>query len=146
MPQTARWLHQPDRWLVLCWLGLFLAHRLAPWRAFREMGMAANIGVGAAFGFVAAVPMLLPGAVLGKLAENIVQATARDLLVESILEIEKCGYPVLFHVHDEVIVEVPTAQAETALNQVIEIMERPPVWAAGLPIGCEANIADCYGK
>lgn len=71
LPQTARWLDQPARWLVLCWLGLFLAHRLAPWRAFREMGMAAHIGVGAAFGFVAAVPMLLPGALLGKLAENI---------------------------------------------------------------------------
>lgn len=70
-PPTAQRLHQPVRWLVLCWLGLFLAHRLAPWRAFREMGMAAHIGVGAAFGFVASVPMLLPAALLGKLAEDI---------------------------------------------------------------------------
>lgn len=71
LPQVARWLHQPVRWLLLCWLGLFLAHRIAPWRAFREMGLVADVGVGAAFGFVAAVPMLLPSVFLGKLSENI---------------------------------------------------------------------------
>lgn len=82
----------------------------------------------------------------GKLAENIVQATARDILVEAILEIEKAGIPVMFHVHDEVVAEVPEAQAERARETVTRIFEQPPAWATGLPIACETNVAQRYGK
>ncbi|MEX2217060.1 MAG: DNA polymerase [Phycisphaeraceae bacterium] len=82
----------------------------------------------------------------GIIAENIVQSTARDILAEAILAIERAGFPVMFHVHDEVIVEVPKDQAEQALGTVTRILQQTPAWAHGLPIACEANIADRYGK
>jgi DNA polymerase len=82
----------------------------------------------------------------GKLAENIVQATARDLLVESVLAIESDGLPVVFHVHDEVVVEVPAEHADRALETVTNLMGRTPGWADGLPVACEGGVATCYGK
>jgi DNA polymerase bacteriophage-type len=82
----------------------------------------------------------------GKLAENVVQATARDLLVEAVLAIEKKGIPVLFHVHDEVIAEVPADQTDAAYGVVLNLMQVTPAWANGLPVACEGGIAECYGK
>jgi DNA polymerase bacteriophage-type len=82
----------------------------------------------------------------GKLCENVVQATARDLLVEAILRLERLGFPVLFHVHDEVIVEVTTERAEEAKVAVGQELNRIPAWASGLPIACEVRQADNYHK
>ncbi len=82
----------------------------------------------------------------GKLCENIVQATARDLLVEAILELERRGLPVAFHVHDEVIVEMPEASADESARRVEEVMSDPPGWAEGLPVAAEVKVADRYGK
>jgi len=75
-----------------------------------------------------------------------VQATARDLLAEAILAIERKGISVMFHVHDEVIAEVNENQAEQALESITQILEQAPAWAQGLPVACEAGIADRYGK
>ena len=82
----------------------------------------------------------------GKLCENVVQATARELLVEAILRLESLGLPVLFHVHDEVICEVPAEAADLALETVRSELSRTPAWASGLPVACEVQIADRYGK
>ena len=82
----------------------------------------------------------------GKLCENIVQAAARDLLVEAVLRLEQRGYPVLFHVHDEVIVEVDEARAEEARRAVEEELSRQLPWTNGLPIGAEVRISARYGK
>ena len=43
----------------------------------------------------------------GKLTENIIQAVARDCLAESIFRLHKAGYKIAFHVHDEVVLDVP---------------------------------------
>jgi DNA polymerase len=82
----------------------------------------------------------------GKICENVVQAVARDLLVEAMLRLEERECPILFHVHDEVIVEVPEARTSEALQIVEEELSRVPTWAVGLPIGCEVRTAARYGK
>lgn len=82
----------------------------------------------------------------GKLTENLVQATARDVFCEHLLAISDAGYAVRFHVHDEVIVEVPEEQAETAAAEIKAIMSTTPAWAPGLPLAAETFIADKYTK
>lgn len=78
----------------------------------------------------------------GKLVENIVQATARDILAEAILRLEKKGYPVVFHVHDECIVETSGSSIET----INELMAKPPAWAEGLPLNSEGYVTKHYKK
>jgi DNA polymerase len=82
----------------------------------------------------------------GKLVENVVQAICRDLLVEAMLACERAGLPVVLHVHDEIVAEVPAAEAEAALRRLAEIMSRPPAWATGFPVEVEAFTAERYFK
>ncbi|MCC8047078.1 MAG: DNA polymerase [Clostridiales bacterium] len=81
-----------------------------------------------------------------KFVENIVQATARDCLAETIMKAEALGYPVVFHVHDELICEVPEEKAEKALSDILEIMATPISWAEGLPLKGDGYICDYYKK
>ncbi|UGQ08722.1 DNA polymerase [Streptococcus anginosus] len=78
----------------------------------------------------------------GKLVENIVQATARDVLAEALLRLEEAGYPVVFHVHDEAIVETSDTDIETINN----LMAQAPDWAAGLPLNSEGYVTKYYKK
>ena len=66
----------------------------------------------------------------GKLTENCVQAIARDCLAESIERLEEAGHQVIFHVHDEVVID----SAGGSLEDVIQIMSVPPAWAPDLPL------------
>jgi DNA polymerase len=81
-----------------------------------------------------------------KLVENLVQATARDVLADMVLRIETAGVPVVMHVHDEVIAEVPADEADAALSIITREMSTPPFWMPALPVACEARIAEVYGK
>lgn len=69
----------------------------------------------------------------GIITENIVQAVARDILVAALRRLEEAGWPVVTHIHDEVVCEIPADKrslSEDALvNEVSEIMCRPPYWA-----------------
>lgn len=65
----------------------------------------------------------------GRLVENIVQAFARDILAEAMLRLEDAGFPVVFSVHDEVIVEAPKG---ASVEDVQRIMAQPVDWAPGL--------------
>ena len=67
----------------------------------------------------------------GKLVENIVQAIARDCLAVTIVRLEKAGFPIVFHVHDEVIIE---ARPDQTLEAVEAIFKQPVPWAKGLPL------------
>ena len=81
-----------------------------------------------------------------KLVENIVQAVARDCLAETIMKAEAAGYPVVWHVHDELICEVPEEQADEALSNILEIMRTPLDWAPGLPLKGDGYTCEYYKK
>ncbi len=80
----------------------------------------------------------------GKLVENIVQATARDCLAENIERLEMAGYPIVFHVHDEVVIDATKEKAD--LDAVCRIMGEPISWAPGLPLKADGWIGDYYTK
>ena len=79
----------------------------------------------------------------GKLVENITQAVARDCLFYALEQLEAAGYPVVFDVHDEVVLEV--AQGCDRLEDVVRIMSQEVPWAPGLPLNA-AGWVDGYFK
>lgn len=81
----------------------------------------------------------------GKLVENIVQATARDLLAQSMFTLEKSGYPAVFHVHDEVVAEVPDDEKYN-VAAMRKIMCQPVKWAEGLPLNAAGFETYYYRK
>ena len=80
----------------------------------------------------------------GKLVENIVQATARDCLAAAIENLEAAGFPVVFHVHDECVIDCPEAQAD--LDEVVKLMTLPIPWATGLPLNADGWVGDFFKK
>lgn len=88
--------------------------------------------------------MLLTETFGGKIVENCTQSVARDLLANSMLALEKAGYHIIFHVHDEVILEVPIGQG--SLEEACRIMAIPPVWAADLPMRADGDELQYYRK
>lgn len=81
----------------------------------------------------------------GKLTENIVQAVARDLLANAMMNLYQAGYCINFHIHDEVILEVPKT-SEKSLEEAIVLMCRLPEWASGLPLDADGFESDYYRK
>lgn len=82
----------------------------------------------------------------GKLTENIVQAIARDLLGNSMLNMQEEGFAITMHVHDEVIAEIPLENAEEHYNNMVKAMERVPVWAPDFPLKADGYITPFYLK
>ena len=83
----------------------------------------------------------------GKLVENCVQAIARDCLAQAIEHLEEAGFPVVFHVHDEVVIDIaPYADHDTMLKTVVQIMAQPIPWAQGLPLGAEGWVGTFFKK
>lgn len=82
----------------------------------------------------------------GVLTENVVQATARDLLVEAMLDLEAQGLQTLFHVHDELVIQVPEDGAEAAASRVQARMNQTPGWADGLPVASEVKVVERFEK
>jgi DNA polymerase len=81
----------------------------------------------------------------GKVTENIVQALARIVVCDQMVEIGQ-RYKVVLQVHDEVVIMVDEAEAEEAKAFVEDVMRKPPVWAPDLPVNCEANVGANYGE
>ena len=79
----------------------------------------------------------------GLLAENVTQAASRDVLVDAMTRLESAGLPVILHVHDEVVCEVPST-ADYA--QFCDLMRRVPTWCADLPIATDGWNGARYRK
>lgn len=79
-----------------------------------------------------------------KLVENAVQATSRDILAEALLRIEKAGYDIVCHVHDEVVLEVPEEAA--SVDEINSLMAVNPCWAEGLPLSAAGFESPFYRK
>ena len=80
----------------------------------------------------------------GSVVENVVQALARIIVGEQMIEINKKYRPVLT-VHDAVVNVVPETEVEEALSFIMSTMSTPPIWATGLPVACEAHDGSSYG-
>ena len=82
----------------------------------------------------------------GKIAENVVQAVARDFICDVMLRAEEAGYPVLLHIHDEIVVQVPKVQMTEAEQFLLESLRIPPGWLPDLPLDAESWNAKRYGR
>ena len=78
----------------------------------------------------------------GMLVENIVQGTARDLLAAAILRAEARGWSVVFHCHDELVIEAP--EGTISETEVLALLLEPPAWAAGLSLGGKVHSGQLY--
>lgn len=83
----------------------------------------------------------------GKLVENIVQAIARDCLAIAIENLEVQGLHVVFHIHDEVVIDTPAwADEDTMLETVTKIMTKPIPWAQALPLNADGWVDKFFKK
>lgn len=80
----------------------------------------------------------------GKLAENIVQAIARDCLAVAMMRMDEAGYNVIMHVHDEIVMEMLYGAGST--KEVDQIMGEAISWAPGLPLTAESFESEYYKK
>ncbi|MCS8609785.1 hypothetical protein DQM13_06000 [Limosilactobacillus fermentum] len=78
-----------------------------------------------------------------KLVENIVQATSRDLLAETMRRLEAADNPVVMHIHDEAVIEAPTNRS---LDTMVQLMTEVPDWANGLILNAAGFVSDFYKK
>lgn len=83
----------------------------------------------------------------GKLVENVVQAIARDCLAQAIEHLEAAGLPVVFHIHDEAVIDTAAFDTNDAmLDKVVKIMSTPIPWAEGLPLGADGWVGAFFKK
>jgi DNA polymerase len=80
-----------------------------------------------------------------KCVENVTQAVARDVFAEGLKRVEAAGYPIVLHVHDEVITEVPDSPQYSG-ERVAELMATNAPWNAGLPLAAEGSELKRYRK
>ena len=80
----------------------------------------------------------------GKACENVTQATARDLLAHAMLNLEAHGYRIVFHVHDECVMEMP--EGIGSVEEACAIMSQTPEWCSDLPLRADGYECRSYRK
>ena len=81
-----------------------------------------------------------------KLCENITQACARDVLAHSMPAIDKAGFEIVFHVHDEIVAEVDDGDEKLTSDYLVELMTNGHLWTKGLPLDAEGETMKRYRK
>jgi DNA polymerase len=84
------------------------------------------------------------GAYGGLFCENVVQAIARDVFAAGMLNLERSGYPVCLHVHDEIVAEVQDGFG--SVDEFVKILTAPPAWAEGLPLAAKGRNGPRFAK
>lgn len=82
----------------------------------------------------------------GLLSENASQALARDIFCDMLCKIDANGHEIIFHVHDEVVVECDADKAEESLRDIVSLMSTPPDWIPDIPLSAEGKILTKYEK
>ena len=82
----------------------------------------------------------------GKLAENVTQALCADLLRYSLVQLDKNGFPVIKHVHDEAVAEMLAAEAKRRYDEFVQLMKQTPAWAKDFPMAVDPWIGKRYRK
>ena len=80
----------------------------------------------------------------GKIVENATQAIARDILTEAMWRLEKAGFEIVGHVHDEVIIEAPLGKYTP--EDICKVMAANPRWCMDLPLAAAGYRGDYYFK
>lgn len=78
------------------------------------------------------------------IVHNCIQAIARDCLAEGMLAVEKAGYPIIIHVHDEIVAEMPIGKG--SVKEMLKIMAKPPLWGQDIPLIAEGAECSYYSK
>jgi hypothetical protein len=81
----------------------------------------------------------------GKLAENVTQALCRDMLAFALVNVERSGGPIVLHVHDEIVTDVPN-KPEYSVAELERLMCELPDWAGGFPLAAEGQELMRYAK
>lgn len=88
---------------------------------------------------------MVPGNLYGGFyAQNITQAISRDLLCEGMFNVDRAGYPIVMHIHDDICSEVPTEFG--SYQEFEDLMAIIPPWAQGLPINAEGWERETWRK
>lgn len=82
----------------------------------------------------------------GVITENIVQALARIIIADQILEMERQGMRLVLTTHDEAVVVAKESEAEATMAEMERIMRTPPTWGTDIPLDCEGGYAVEYSK
>jgi DNA polymerase len=82
----------------------------------------------------------------GAMVENVVQALARIIVGEQMVQLAKLGLRPVLTVHDAAVCIVPKEDAEEAMQVIKAVMSTPPDWARDLPVTCEAKFGKSYGE
>lgn len=131
--------------------GTYLVAVLPSGRAvcYPSARLPADAGGGAAFEFYGALPASKRWGYIrtyaGRIAENLTQATARDVLASSMAAVERAGYAIVLSVHDELITETPDEPRYKA-DELAALMTRAPAWADGLPLSAAGFESYRYRK
>jgi DNA polymerase len=132
------WMKLPSGRFI-CWRDPKVEEQLTPWGDMREGITVVNQNT---FTRKWGRNMLIGSSIF----QSAVQGTARDMLAEACLLLEKNGFEVLNLIHDEVLMLVDEHQAQTALDRVVTLMTTPPKWALDFPLAAEGWVGKRYRK
>ena len=134
----ALWMQLPSGRLI-CWRSPEVEDQLTPWGAVRPGVVVFNQNT---FTRKWGRNKLIGSSIF----QSAVQATARDMLTEAMISLDDKGFEMVNSVHDEVLLLVKEADAESALGRVIEVMTTPPKWAPDFPLAAEGWHGKRYRK